>query len=125
MIALTATVTKSIREDVICILEMDGCRQVSVSPNRSNIYYEVRTRNNESLETDMAPLVESLKKKRNRAERVIVYCHTVNLCVTLYEHFHMALGEDSYFPPGAPNISVNRYLECFMHKHFPTSRSIS
>ena len=50
VIALTATVKKSIREDVICILEMD---QVSVSANRSNIYYEVRTRNNESLETDM------------------------------------------------------------------------
>jgi len=44
MLAATATVTKFVRDDIIDKLEMKGCEVVSVSPNRSNIYYEVRPR---------------------------------------------------------------------------------
>ena len=87
MIALTATGTKSIREDVISKLEMSGCVYVSVSPNRSNIiYYEVRRR--DTIESDFAVLVESLRLKRNKAERVIVYSRSRNLCADLYQYFH-------------------------------------
>ena len=42
MLALTATVTDLIRRDVITTLDMEGCEIVCLSPNRPNIYYEVK-----------------------------------------------------------------------------------
>ena len=91
---------------------------MSISPKHSNIYYEVCVRSDESLEEDMAPLVESLIAKRNKTERVIVYCRTIKLCVDIFEHFNVCLGDDSYFPSNAEKISVNR---CTMPKPFPVS----
>ncbi len=53
MLASTATVTDVIRKDVIEKLEMDGCKIVSVSPNKPNIFYSVRTRSND-IERDVS-----------------------------------------------------------------------
>ena len=41
MLAVTATVTEAMKEDIIVKLDMVGCSTVSVSPNKPNIYYEV------------------------------------------------------------------------------------
>lgn len=38
---------------------------------------------------------------------VIVYCHSLDMCVDLYAHFHYELGNDSYYPPGADATSDN------------------
>ena len=64
ILAATATVTPSIRADIIDKLDMKGCEMVSVSPNRSNIYYEVQ---HCSTIEDFQP-VESLRAKRNKAD---------------------------------------------------------
>ena len=95
MLAATATATKEVRRDVISRLNMGGCEDVFVSPNQPNIYYEVRLRT--TIEDDLAHLVESHRKK---AERVIIYCYSLNLCADLHAHFHAELGDDSYYPPG-------------------------
>ena len=53
----TATVTRSVRLEVIQCLDMDGCHFVFTSPDRPNIYYEVHPRSD--IETDMEPFVRS------------------------------------------------------------------
>ena len=82
-------------DDVISKLEMQGCKLVYTSPNRSNIYYEVRPRTD--IETDFAPLVSDLQCNYNKAERVIVYCRSYNMCADLYEHFLFSLGDSCYY----------------------------
>lgn len=111
MLAATATATKEVRGDVISKLNMEGCEYVFVSPNRPNIYYEVRRCT--TIEEDFAPLVESVRLHRAKAKRVIVYCRSLNRCADLYAHFHAELGSDSYDPPGAPHISDNRLFGMF------------
>ena len=71
-LACTATVTRSIRQEVVNSLEMVGCEFISVSPDRPNIFYEVRVRTD--IETDMQMLLDSLKKYKASAPRAIVYC---------------------------------------------------
>ena len=44
VLAATATATKAIREDICRKLEMVSSKQVFVSPDRGNIYYEVVAR---------------------------------------------------------------------------------
>ena len=82
-LAAMATVTRSIREDVIDKLDMVG---LCASPNRSNVYYEVCRRT--TMEADMEHLVERLRKFGNKADRVIVYCRYLDMCSDWYVHFH-------------------------------------
>ena len=111
MLAATATATKEVRRDVISRLNMEGCEYVFVSPDRPNIYYEVRLRT--TIEGDLAQVVESIHSRRRKAERVIIYCRSLNLCADLYAYFHAELGDESYYPPGAPHVSDNRLFGMF------------
>ena len=110
-LACTATVTRSIRQEVVNSLEMVGCEFISVSPDRPNIFYEVRVRTD--IETDMQMLLDSLKKYKASAPRAIVYCRSLNTCADLYAHFHYDLGKNSYYPPGADQVSDNRLFAMF------------
>ena len=76
ILACTATITRSIREEVMRSLEMEGCVVVSVSPDRPNIFYEVQARTD--IPSDMEPLVQSIKKNKLQAPRIVVYCRSLN-----------------------------------------------
>ena len=104
--ACTATATRSVREEIIASLEMTDCRCVSVSPNRPNIFYEVRTRND--IDTDFTDLIDTLREKQVDTPRVIVYCQSLNTCSDLFAHFLYNLGHASYHPPGAEELYENR-----------------
>ena len=109
--ACTATATKSVRQEVIESLEMRGFIQVSVSPDRPNIFYEVRKCTN--IEDDMLGLVQMLREKQKDTPRVIVYCQTINTCAELFAHFLYTLGDKSYFPVGCEELSENRLFGMF------------
>ena len=85
-----------------------------MSSNRPNIYYEVRQSND--IETDLHCLVESLRVYSISAERVIIYCHSLNVCADLYAYFHDTIQEFSYYPSTADRISDNRLFGMF-HAH--------
>ena len=85
MLAATATVTKEMRLDVMEKLDMKGCEYISASPNKPNIMYRVCERT--SIEDDLAFLAEDLRENHINAERVIVYCCSLNMYSSLYVHF--------------------------------------
>lgn len=116
ILAATATVTPTIRDDVIDKLDMKACKMVCVSPDRPNIYYEVQQRS--TIEDDFHPIVESLRVERNKANRVIVFCRSLNTVADLYAHFLYTLGTESYNPPGAEEISDNRLFGMY-HANTP------
>ena len=95
---------------------MVRCEFVYTSPDRSNIFYEVHPLSD--METDLQPVLSSLRDAQNRAPRVIVYCRTLNMCADLYAHFHYELGDQSYHPAGATHISDNRLFGMF-HSNTP------
>ena len=57
---------------------------------------------------DLEHLVERLRTYGSRAERVIVYCRSLDMCADLYEHFHCSLGDSSYYSAGSKQVSDNR-----------------
>ena len=115
-LACTATATRSIREEVLKSLEMVGCTFIHTSPDRPNIFYDVRIRTD--IETDMQPIVNILRKYLINMPRMIVYCRSLNSCADLYAHFHHELQEKSYYPHGAGPISYNRLFAMF-HANTP------
>ena len=116
MMACSATVTKNIRQEVMSKLEMVDCAFVSTSPDRPNISYEVCPRVN--FENDLNFVLESLKFQKLNAPRVIIYCRSLDMCASLYAHFHYELGDESYYPSGAPHLCCNRLFGMY-HSNTP------
>ena len=108
MLATTATVTSVMREDIIRMLDMDGCCLVSESPDKQNITYEAVRKN--TIEEDFSSVVRDLAERNIKARRVVVYCQSLDMCVSLYAHF---LQDASYYPPGVEQVSDNLLFEMF------------
>ena len=89
---------------------------ISTSPDRPNIYYSMKPRT--TIDEDMSPQLSSLKKFRENAPRVIVYCSSLDMCSHLYATFHFEMGAESYHPLGAKQISDNRWFGMY-HANTP------
>ena len=111
--ACTATATGSIYQEVVSSLEMINCMKIIRSPDRPNIFYEVKVRTD--INSDFSILLSTLREKHNVIEtpRVIVYCRSLNTCSNLYAHFHYELGATSYYPPGSPELSDHKLFGMF------------
>lgn len=124
IISLTATVTPQIRCDILKILDIDGCKEISVSPNRPNIYYEVMQRTcsgtvESDIEHDLGFLIKSLEMYKDLAPRVLVYCRKIDMCSNLFDFFLLTLGEHSYLMPNS-EISSNRLFAMY-HSNTPAA----
>ena len=114
--AVTATVTKDMRKEVIVKLDMKGSKYVFRSPNKPNIKYSVFRRT--TIEDDLGHILEDVRVNGIKANRVIIYCRSLNMCSSLYAHFLYELKHASYYPPGAEEISDNRLFGMF-HSNTP------
>ena len=101
---------------------MYDCVFVSVSPDRPNIFYEVRRRGD--IETDLLPVLNTLKESKCCSPRVLVYCRSLDMCARLYTHFLFELGEESYQPRGAEKLSKNRLFDMFHACTPPTVKDV-
>ena len=70
-LALTATATERVREDIMKQLHLEQPEQFIASFNRANLSYSVLSKQRDSF----ARLVELLQK--NKGESVIIYCSTI------------------------------------------------
>ena len=69
-------------KDIIDSLEMSEYIEVTASPDRLNIYYEVKPRT--SIEVDFLLLLSSLKEKTSKTPRALVYCQHVQICMCTF-----------------------------------------
>jgi bloom syndrome protein len=101
VMALTATATDNVRVDTIHNLGMKGCEVFKRSFNRSNLYYEVRTKGKAAEDVDA---VARLIKDNYRKQTGIVYCLSRKNCETFAKelkgkgigahHYHAGLQPD-------------------------------
>ena len=111
MLATTATVTTATRNDIIEKLDMAGCSVLTESPNKPNITCEAVRKN--TIEEDFNCVVRDVAENNIKAQRVVVYCQSLDMCASLYTHFLQALQDASYYPPGAEHVSDNRLFAMF------------
>lgn len=97
--------------EVVGKLGMQGCAYVFASPDRSNIFYEVKPAT--TLEVDLKDTVEAVCKYQIHSPRVLIYCQSRNMCADIFSHFLYALGSASYHPAGADHKSHNRLFAMF------------
>ncbi|KAJ4496386.1 P-loop containing nucleoside triphosphate hydrolase protein [Lentinula edodes] len=86
VMALTATATPSVVDDIISSLQMKGC-DLFVHPfNRPNLYYEVRYTSSSDELSKMAEICDyicGLHRKRGKVSCGIIYCRTKKMCDSL------------------------------------------
>lgn len=76
IIALTATATGRVRQDVISNLGLGNCKMLTQSFNRPNLTYEVRRKNIKTVTADMAAIIRS----EFEGESGIIYCLSRRAC---------------------------------------------
>ncbi|OSD07357.1 ATP-dependent DNA helicase [Trametes coccinea BRFM310] len=90
IMALTATATQGVQQDIVRSLRMAGNRlYVALHPfNRANLYYEIRylsSPNPNAHMIDVYHYINNLHERRGRASSGIVYCRTRATCDELAE----------------------------------------
>lgn len=111
VMALTATATKMSRVRIQQVLQMNSPHVISLMPFKPNIKYFVRQFN--SIEDCVSPVIQSLVNEGIKAEKVVIFCSTRELCSTIYLYFKSVLGEHFTYPRGAPCVSEFRLVDCY------------
>lgn len=72
--ALTATATKKVSESIVTTLGIANAEVVSVSPDKSNIAYNVSSF--KSINQTFGPIMEQVARLQNKTPRCIIFCQT-------------------------------------------------
>lgn len=103
--ALTATSTNKIREQILSTLCMTDTVSIVMPSFRANItYFASRVKHSDF--TCFNPIIQNLKDRRLNAEKIVIFCRNVKTVGQLYAHFIYALSEDSV-------NSLNRIVAMF------------
>ena len=115
MIALTATATQTTKRTIFDVLRMRNPHIVFESPNKENITYSVEyVQKDFDLELYFSWLVEELKERKEKCDRTIIYCQTINQCSLLYAMLKGLLGQH--------NMSSDSTLLEMLHSCTPLSK---
>ena len=113
VMALTATATRTTRNDVIKSLDMQTPVIVSIPPIKDNIIYCVSQKN--SICLSLGPVVDKLVAQRTSMDRIIIFCRTYDEVTEIYYFFKRKLGSQFTEPPGAPDLSQFRLVDMYTH----------
>ena len=100
VMALTATITHSVRVELEKLLGMKNPILVVFNPSKPNITYFVSEYS--SIIETFRPLLCRLRDERAMCPRTIIYCRSIDDCANLYLYFKSELGIHFTEPSGAP-----------------------
>ena len=115
VIAMTATATKSDREEIKILLDIKDCSEVVGNPDRTNITYEKHFRvgsDADSLMSILTPMAQGLLQENVCYPLTIVYI-PLKWCGYAYNIFESVLGRNQYHPKGSMPIPENRLFAQF------------
>ena len=95
-LALSATATPTVYEDVKKTLHLQQCVVHAYPPDRSNIYVELASRNSLIPERDLAWVTSGLRAQREQFPKTIIYCRSINSVTEVYAWLLGCLREDVF-----------------------------
>ena len=111
VMALTATATRKTREVLICRLCMQNPMVLSITPNKSNLIYQVVPKC--SMEEVVHAVGDEILQKHTQASRTIIYCRYCKEVVEFYEEFRTYLGIHFTSPPGFLDMAKYRTVDMY------------
>ena len=114
VMALTATATVRVQDDIVCQLGLANCVRFFSTFNRTNITYEVIQKRSEkhNLEEILSLIYDrGFVDSRGRVECGIVYCFSKNDCEKMANALCLKRGEDSRFRNGIKALPYHAGLD--------------
>ncbi|XP_070551389.1 ATP-dependent DNA helicase Q1-like [Ptychodera flava] len=109
ILALTATATQQMQQDIMKILCMDKCEVVTTDLDRGNIFYHA-VRAPLLIADTFFWMADELRTLKQNCNKYIIYCRNIKSCAALYKYFLVELGDDSWLgPPGIRNALFSMY----------------
>ncbi len=114
ILSMTATAS---HDDIKCIkdsLGLKNCVSIIGCPNRRNISYRKLFRQGQDIDSiqSIMPVARGLLQKKIDYSLAVMYI-PLKLCGFAYKLFEHVLGDEQYFPLGAPSIPENRLFAQF------------
>ena len=120
IMALTATATQSTLEIIIDRLALDKPTIITISPQRTNIFYKVEPAI--SLDQLTTNISEEMTEKGLNFPKTVLFCRQYCDCSNLYITLRHKLGERLTEPPGYPDLSEFRIVEMYTRVSKPEKR---
>jgi ATP-dependent DNA helicase RecQ len=122
--ALTATATRTLREEVQIKLGMTDPLLIIKSPDKPNIKFASLEINKQKYQAIFTSIADEIRKKRGSMPRIIIYCKNKSDCGELYTFFERNLGDFFTEPPGVSHCIVeNRVVDMFFTGTDPDVKS--
>ena len=111
VMALTATATAVVRQEVEQVLGMKKPTVIALSPAKDNIYYSIRKC--DSMSEGFTPMLEQVKALRCAFPRTLIYCTRLRDCGDLYLLFKEFLRDGFTEPMDAPDMPRFRLVDMY------------
>ena len=104
--ALTATATNRLRQEVCHILGMPSPSLIELSPDKTNVF--LACLDFKSIPETFGPIADRLKDKRVNMGRIIIFCKKRDTCSQIYSFFLYYLRNEFTEPPNE-SIAIPSY----------------
>jgi ATP-dependent DNA helicase RecQ len=111
VVALTATVTKFLKSEIIRIVGMQNPISIVASPSRRNIRYVIKSFN--SVDEALSRLLAGVRMRRTHFPQTIIYCRKLRMCGEVYLYFKDELDKDFMEPRDAPDMPRFRLVDMY------------
>ena len=112
LMALTATATTTTRKYIIDNLCMQKPAIVYLPPVKDNITYLVMDKPKAGILAAFQPISEALLNNREIG-RILIFCHSYDDVIKMYQYFKASLGTHFLNPPGSPDYVKYRVVDMF------------
>lgn len=98
VLAVTATCTSKVRDDILSVLQLnpEDTTIVSKSPNRENIMIYCKQRRTTDIEIEFDWLIHHIKFHGKKCKKIIIYCRSLDRVSELFITLKETLGIDAY-----------------------------
>ena len=116
VLAVTATGTPKVKDDVISLLQLEEEKTVIVSrsADRPNIFISCQKKTSNDYEKELDWLIEHIREHGTSSKKTIIYCRSIDTVSQTFISLKEALGEYAYVgkTPNVENLLIEMYHKC-------------
>ena len=116
VLAVTATSTSKVKEDIVQILQLkeENTVIISRSADRPNIFLTCKKKPSNDYACVLDFLVEHLKAHGTDSKKTIIYCRSIDAVSEVFISLKEALGNNAYVNenPNVDNLLIEMYHKC-------------
>lgn len=116
VLAVTATCTLKVKDDIMSILQLDESRTtvVTKSSNRPNIFISCQKKNTNDYDSELSWLIEHIKSKGSHSKKTIIYCRSIDMVSEIFIALKDSLGKYAYadFTEDSDHLLIEMFHKC-------------